>query len=48
VSLVAGDAVTQFIDMLRGNYELFKGLDDGALTDAVFATKPSSGAYSAW
>ncbi|KAI0248884.1 Galactokinase [Lactifluus subvellereus] len=44
ISLVAEDTVTQFIEELRGKYEPFKELDDEALAEVVFATKPSSGA----
>ncbi|KAI0312445.1 galactokinase gal [Amylostereum chailletii] len=44
VSLVADDNVEAFIETLRTTYPAYKGLEGEALTEVVFATKPSSGA----
>lgn len=44
VSLVAEDAVPAFIAHMREAYPPYRGLDDGALSQVIFATKPSRGA----
>jgi galactokinase len=45
VSLVPEHSVPGFIATLRREYALYRGLDDGAFAEAVFATRPSSGAF---
>jgi hypothetical protein len=44
VALVREDSVPAFIEQIRAGYEGYAGLDDAAFGQAVFATKPSSGA----
>ncbi|EPT05481.1 hypothetical protein FOMPIDRAFT_1021304 [Fomitopsis schrenkii] len=44
VSLVAEDKVDEFIQRLVAAYPAYKGLEGEALSQVVFATKPSSGA----
>ncbi|KAI0725570.1 Galactokinase [Fomitopsis betulina] len=44
VSLVAEDKVDEFIQKLVASYPAYKGLEGEALSQVVFATKPSSGA----
>jgi galactokinase len=44
VALVAEDQVPAFIEKIKVGYEEYKDLDEAAFGEAVFATKPSSGA----
>ncbi|KAK1223491.1 galactokinase [Marasmius sp. AFHP31] len=44
VSIVAEDKVDAFIKQVSETYPLYKGLSGNALREAIFATKPSSGA----
>ncbi|KAL6301197.1 Galactokinase [Sparassis latifolia] len=44
VSLVAEDKVDEFISRIKAVYGPYKNLEGDALHDAIFATKPSSGA----
>lgn len=44
VSLVAEDKVDDFIKKIKESYPPYKGLKEGQLKDAIFATKPGSGA----
>jgi len=44
VSLVAEDKVKPFTEQMRKAYPPYKELNDEALNEAIFATKPSSGA----
>lgn len=44
VSLVAEDRVDEFIQKLVAAYPAYKGLEGEALSQVVFATKPSPGA----
>jgi len=44
VSLVAEDKVETFIGKLVATYPAYKGLEGEALRQAIFTTKPSSGA----
>ncbi|KAK1223505.1 galactokinase [Marasmius sp. AFHP31] len=44
VSIVAEDKVDAFIKQVSETYPLYKGLSGDALREAIFATKPSSGA----
>ncbi|KAF5374451.1 hypothetical protein D9615_009120 [Tricholomella constricta] len=44
VSLVAEDKVQSFIDQIRDTYAPYKGLEGEALSEVIFATRPSSGA----
>jgi galactokinase len=44
VALVAEDKVKEFIAKMRAGYDEYKELEDEKFKEAVFATKPSSGA----
>ena len=44
MSLVAEDRVEAFISQVRKMYPPYKELGDEALSEVIFATKPSSGA----
>ncbi|KAL1671048.1 GHMP kinase [Schizophyllum commune] len=44
VSLVSEDKVESFIEQVKAKYEPYKALSEDQLKDAIFATKPSSGA----
>jgi len=44
VSLVAEDQVQSFIEQIRDTYAPYKGLQGEALSEVIFATRPSSGA----
>ncbi|KAF8072214.1 ribosomal protein S5 domain 2-type protein [Lyophyllum atratum] len=44
VSLVAEDKVESFIEKIRDTYKPYKGLEGEALSEVIFATRPSSGA----
>ena len=44
VSLVAESEVESFINKIKNTYSLYKGLQGEELREAIFATKPSSGA----
>jgi N-acetylgalactosamine kinase len=48
VALVAEDQVPAFIEKIKVGYEEYKNLDEAAFGEAVFATKPSSGACGQW
>ncbi len=43
ISLVTESEVPRFIETLRAAYGPYKTLDDAALDQAIFATKPGSG-----
>ncbi|TFK82427.1 galactokinase gal [Polyporus arcularius HHB13444] len=45
VSLVAEDRVEEFIAKIKEGYAPYRELSDEKLRDAIFATKPSSGAF---
>ena len=45
VSIVAEDRVEEFIGKVKARYALYKDLTDVQLREAIFATKPSSGAF---
>ena len=45
VSLVAEDRVEEFIGKVKARYARYKDLTDVQLREAIFATKPSSGAF---
>ncbi|KAI4522171.1 Galactokinase [Schizophyllum commune Loenen D] len=47
VSLVSEDKVESFIEQVKAKYEPYKALSEDQLKDAIFATKPSSGACGA-
>lgn len=44
VSLVAEDQVESFVKKVADTYEPYKNLKGDALNEAIFATKPSTGA----
>ncbi|GLB40690.1 putative galactokinase galactose-binding signature [Lyophyllum shimeji] len=44
VSLVAEDKIQSFIEQIRDTYAPYKGLEGEALSEVIFATRPSSGA----
>lgn len=44
VSLVAEDKVDRFIRQIQRTYQPYRHLDNDALQDAIFATKPGNGA----
>ncbi|KAG6851649.1 hypothetical protein C0991_007315, partial [Blastosporella zonata] len=44
VSLVAEDKVHSFIEQIRDTYAPYNGLEGDALSEVIFATRPSSGA----
>lgn len=44
VSIVAEDNVDAFIKKVSETYKPYKGLQGEALSEVIFATKPSSGA----
>lgn len=44
VSIVAEDQVDGFIAKIKEEYPPYKGLEDGALKEAIFATRPGRGA----
>ncbi|KAG6917711.1 hypothetical protein DXG01_001362 [Tephrocybe rancida] len=44
VSLVAEDKVQSFIEQIRDTYAPYRGLEGEALSEVIFATRPSSGA----
>lgn len=44
---MAEDKVDEFIQKLVASYPAYKGLEGEALSQVVFATKPSSGACGA-
>ena len=48
VSLVSEDKVESFIEQVKAKYEPYKALLEDQLKDAIFATKPSSGACGAY
>ncbi|OBZ66277.1 Galactokinase [Grifola frondosa] len=45
VSLVAEDAVDEFIAKIKATYAPYKNLEGDALHEVIFATKPSGGAF---
>ena len=45
VSLVAEDRVEEFIAKIKESYAPYKQLSEEKLKEAIFATKPSSGAF---
>ncbi|KAI0749250.1 Galactokinase [Daedaleopsis nitida] len=45
VSLVAEDKVEEFIAIMKETYGTYKEMSDEKLREAIFATKPSSGAF---
>ena len=45
VSLVAEDKVEEFIEAVKAKYAPYKGLSEAQLREAIFATKPSTGAF---
>ena len=45
VSLVAEDKVEEFIEAVKAKYAPYKGLSEVQLREAIFATKPSTGAF---
>jgi galactokinase len=44
VSLVAEDEVERFITKIRDTFGPYRGLEGEALSEVIFATRPSSGA----
>lgn len=44
VSMVAEDQVEAFIKKIREQYPAYKNLDESALNEAIFATRPGRGA----
>lgn len=45
VSLVPSSHVTTFIQSVKGRYPGYKGLSEEKLNEAIFATRPGSGAF---
>jgi galactokinase/N-acetylgalactosamine kinase len=48
VSLVPEEDAEGFIRRVRETYGPYKGLDEEALNEAIFATKPGRGACGTW